>query len=160
MVDPIHENRGGSRELTPAGVEIRWGERFWKVPKSTVPRPQELAGARRPTRNVFATSCAAQLLSAAQSPELVDIGYRLVAFLRSQRAWPGLWRYWGRKSLVPYDLDDSSLGQIVLRLHGVVRRRIDWLLALNRLPDGKFLAWMMPGNIRTLPHLRLAVDPA
>ncbi len=115
--------------------------------------PIQLFHPDRPTRTVFSTSYAALALSADPSPESVAIRRRLVTFLQSQREWPGLWRNWGPKSLVPCDLDDCSLGQIVLRLHGVACRRIDWLVALHRLPEGMFLAWLMPGNVRTLHPL-------
>ena len=115
--------------------------------------PIQLFHPDRPTRTVFSTSYAALALSADPSPESVAIRKRLVAFLQSQREWPGLWRYWGLQSLVPCDLDDCSLGQIVLRLHQVPCLRIDWLVALHRLPAGMFLAWMMPGNVWTLNPL-------
>jgi hypothetical protein len=111
--------------------------------------PIQLFHPERPDRTVFASSYAALALSVDPSPQSVEIRRKLVRFIRSQKEWPGLWRYWGRGALVPCDLDDCSLGQIVLRLHGESCLPIDWLLALHQRPEGMFLAWMIPGNVST-----------
>jgi hypothetical protein len=115
--------------------------------------PIQLFHPERPDRTVFSSSYAALALSVDPSAESLEIRRKLVRFIRSQKEWPGLWRYWGRGALVPCDLDDCSLGQIVLRLHGESCLPIDWLLALHQRPEGMFLAWMIPGNVRTLNPL-------
>ncbi len=112
--------------------------------------PIQLFNPDRPDRTVFASSYAALALAADPSAESLAIRRKLVAFIRSEREWPGLWRYWGKRSLIPCDLDDSSLGQIVLTAHGVRCWRTDWLLYLHRCREGMFHAWMMPGNVATL----------
>lgn len=104
----------------------------------------------RPDRTIFSSAYAALSLSVDQSEASLMIRGRLIRHLLAEREWFGTWRYWGKRSPIPCDLDDCSLSSTVLRIHGVATPDIGWLLALHRLPGGMFHAWLMPGNISTL----------
>ena len=115
--------------------------------------PIQLFNPNRPDRTTFSSSYAALALSADSGRESLAIRRKLVTFIRSRRDWPGLWRDFGQQSLIPADLDNSALGQIVLTMHGVSCWRTDWLFYLHRHREGMFYAWMMPGNVVTLNPL-------
>lgn len=111
--------------------------------------PLQLMNPDRTDRTVFSSAYAALALSFDESPESLAIRHKLVRYIAQEREWPALWRYWGKKSLVPYDLDDSTLCPFVLEKHGINYSRTDWLLYLHRRREGQFYAWMMHGNVWT-----------
>ncbi len=94
--------------------------------------PLQLMNPDRTDRTVFSSAYAALALSFDESPESLAIRHKLVRYIAQEREWPALWRYWGKKSLVPYDLDDSTLCPFVLEKHGINYSRTDWLLYLHR----------------------------
>jgi hypothetical protein len=109
--------------------------------------PLQLMNPDRPDRTVFSSAYAALALSFDESPEAQAIRQKLVRYILQEREWPALWRYWGRKSLIPCDLDDLTLCPFVLEKHGINLPRTDWLLYLHRRREGQFYAWMMHGNV-------------
>lgn len=115
--------------------------------------PIRLFNPDRPDRTVFSSAYAAMALSVDECAESLAIRRRLIQHLVAERERFGTWRYWGKRSPIPCDLDDCSLCSSVLRLHGVASPSIEWLLKLHRLPGGMFLAWFMPGNVFTLHPL-------
>lgn len=98
----------------------------------------------------FATAFAALGLCVDDAPETRMVLARAATFVESQREWPGVWRFWGRGSPLPPDLDSTSVCRTLLAHHDRPQRSIDWLYRRNRDGTGRFRTWLTPGNIRTL----------
>lgn len=77
---------------------------------------------------------------------------RAEEFVESQREWPGVWRFRGRGSPLPADLDSTSVCHALLASRDR-EHRTEWLFRRNVDGAGRFRTWLTPGNVRTLHPL-------
>lgn len=83
--------------------------------------------------------------SAAEARELVA---RAVAYIRSERVEPGVWRFWNARHansrFVWADADDTACAAHALALAGDPSAAARWMLTVNRDGAGRFFTWFAP----------------
>lgn len=100
-----------------------------------------------PDSSPFPTALIVYCLSFSQDPVARSMIEKAVRFLKREKEWPGVWRYWtaghSRHFGIPPDLDDTACVSYVLRQNGHRLRNRGILLA-NRNREGLFHTWVVP----------------
>ena len=99
--------------------------------------------------SVFATAHIISSLASTGFLESALLIRRAAEFLNSQRLPGGFWKFWTRQhpgfSIIPPDIDDSSVIAMALQDSGLEVHQNSLLLASNRDESGRFFTWLKLG---------------
>lgn len=97
----------------------------------------------------FVTAQVLHSLHGLDRPEVAAMARAGLRFLRRERNFGGLWRYYSRREWkhfrIPPDLDDTACASHAFPLYGERAPRNRWIFRRNRDARGRFLTWVEPG---------------